>query len=115
MAAMLLLVTSVQCQDQSKLSGELQAINRNIEYDYLNGKVDSIVFFYGSAFTYLPEFRPIIVETGDLQKFYADWFRSVHITSYKKEFFDLFQSAFGRQPLHRQVYDHVETRSLGQA
>ena len=70
-----------------KVEAELEAINRRIEDDYLKEKADSILGFYDKAFTYLPEYKPVIYDTGDLKQFYSDWFRAIHIESYIKKIY----------------------------
>jgi len=67
----------------------LEAINRRIGYFYLQGNADSILGFYDKAFTYLPEYKPAIYEARDLQKFYTDWFRSVHVSAYNKKIYEV--------------------------
>jgi ketosteroid isomerase-like protein len=71
----------------SALQVELEAIDSSMTDCYLKANADSLVVFYNKEFTYLPEYKPPIYETSDLQKFYAGWFMSQHIEFYKKKIY----------------------------
>jgi ketosteroid isomerase-like protein len=76
-------------EEGTKIKAELEAINRRMEFNYLKENADSILSFYDRKITYLPEYKPAIYGAGDLQKFYTDWFHSVHIKAYSKKIYEV--------------------------
>ena len=96
-AAILIAGLNIGCQQPIKktsekaagstLHVELEAIDSNMADFFLKANVDSLVGFYNREFTYLPEFKPPIYETEDLQKFYTDWFKSQQIEFYNKRIY----------------------------
>jgi ketosteroid isomerase-like protein len=73
----------------STLQAELEAIDSSMAYYYLKGNADSLVGFYDTAFTYLPEYYSPIDQTIGLQKFYTDWFKSQPLASYSKQIYSV--------------------------
>jgi len=73
----------------SALQAELEAIDSSMAIYYVNANADSLVSFYNKEFTFLPEYKPPIYETGDLQQFYADWFKSQKIDFYNKKIYSV--------------------------
>ena len=73
----------------SALQVELQAIDSSMAVCYVDANADSLVSFYNKEFTYLPEYKPPIYETGDLQKFYANWFKSQKVLFYNKKIYSV--------------------------
>ena len=76
----------VYCQQEKQ---EIEAINSSIAHFYTAGMADSIVACYGKTFMYMPEYKPVITNTADLQAFYAGWFKSVAIKDYSKHIYEI--------------------------
>jgi ketosteroid isomerase-like protein len=78
----------------STLQIELQAIDSSMADCYLKANADSLVGFYDKAFTYLPEYEPPINKTGELQRFYAEWFKSQPLIFFNKQIYSVEKIAY---------------------
>jgi ketosteroid isomerase-like protein len=74
---------------ESTLQIELQTIDSNMANFYLKANADSLVGFYDRSFIYLPEYEPPINKTAELQKFYAEWFKSQPLLFFDKQIYSV--------------------------
>ena len=98
-AALLLAVSIISCKQPVKntsknaivsaLQVELEAIDSTMAVCYVDANADSLVGFYDKKCTYLPEYKPPIYETRDIQKFYANWFKSQRVNFYSKKIYSV--------------------------
>ncbi|WP_205513977.1 YybH family protein [Longitalea arenae] len=70
--------------DLDAVKTELEALNNKIGALYRKEAADSILSLYANQFTFLPEYKPAIVERTALQAFFKDWFQQVNNIDYKK-------------------------------
>ena len=57
--------------------------------DILVCNADALVDFYDSTFIYLPEYEPPINKTGELQRFYTEWFKSQPLIFFNKQIYSV--------------------------
>jgi ketosteroid isomerase-like protein len=73
----------------STLQIELKAIDSSMENCYMKPNADSLIGFYDTAFIYLPEYEQPINKTGELQKFYAEWFKLQPVIFFNKQIYSV--------------------------
>ncbi|WP_207513686.1 YybH family protein [Longitalea luteola] len=76
--------TMARADDLKSVKAELEALNNKIGAFYRKEAADSMLTLYANNFTFLPEYKPAIVERTALQQFFKDWFQQVSNLDYKK-------------------------------
>lgn len=77
--------SNVQSQENpGSLRLEVEQLNTKIEQLYLSKNVQGLVDLYRDDLTFFAEYQPAILDKQTLQLFFADWFKSGTVQSFKK-------------------------------